>query len=298
LATRNPLAAAQPGQEDASAFESAASRLSQAQFEVFRELADRHAGIALPDYKRSMVHRRLSKRMKALGLADFSAYAELLADAAADGEIEFFVNALTTNKTDFYREGHHFDHLAAVALANLRKFLDRDGSRRLRFWSAGCSTGQEPYSIAMTLLSAFGDLARWDAKILATDIDTDVLEIGRKGVYPEEEVSRIPPAVRQRYVNPAPGEKDRFVVCREARSLVTFNPLNLHAIWPMKGKFDVVFCRNVIIYFDKPTQRTLFDRLANHMQEGGYLYIGHSETLYKVSERFQPVGQNIYQRIM
>ncbi len=295
---QNPLAEARPGHEDANAFGSGSPLLSQAQFEIFRELADRHAGIALPEYKRSMAHRRLAKRMKALGVADFSAYADLLVDAAADSEIEFFVNALTTNKTDFYREGHHFDHLATVALANLRKPLDRDGSRRLRFWSAGCSTGQEPYSIALTLLNTFSDLGRWDAKILATDIDTDVLEIGRKGIYPEEEVSHIPPAIRARYVNPMPGEKERFGVCREARSLVTFNPLNLHAAWPMKGKFDVVFCRNVIIYFDKPTQRTLFDRFASHMHDGGYLYIGHSETLYKVSERFEPVGQNIYQRVM
>ena len=298
MPTPGTLAAPNPADEGAATFAPGTPRLAPAQFDIFRRLAGKHAGIALPDYKRSMVHRRLAKRLKALGIADFCEYADLLLGAASESEIEFFVNALTTNKTDFYREGHHFDHLATVALADLRKRLDREGSRRLRLWSAGCSTGQEPYSIALTLLDVLSDIARWDARILATDIDTDVLEIGRKGIYPEEEVARIPAALRARHLKPVAGERELFGVSREARSLVTFNPLNLHAAWPMKGKFDVIFCRNVIIYFDKPAQRLLFDRFANLMRDGGYLYIGHSESLYKVSERFRPAGQNIYQRVM
>lgn len=271
--------------------------MSQAQFDLFRALAMTHAGITLPDYKRNMVYRRVSKRLHALRMRDFCQYADLLKGPHGVAEIEFFVNALTTNKTEFFREGHHFEHLTAQVLPTLRKQCDREGNRKLRIWSAGCSSGQEPYSIAITLAEAFSDISRWDARILATDIDTDMVEAGSAGIYPWTEIRTIPSLQRQKYVDALRGNDEAGRMSSALRSLITFNPLNLHGSWPMKGKFDVIFCRNVIIYFDKPAQSRLFDRFANQMRDGGYLYIGHSESLYKVTERFRPVGQSIYQKV-
>ena len=270
-----------------------APRMADRQFDYFRTLAKEQAGITLADYKRNMVYRRVSKRLTALGLADFESYETLLSGPEGAEEIEFFVNALTTNKTEFFRESHHFEHLASVVLPNVIK--RQETSRRLRLWSAGCSSGQEPYSIAMTLAETVPDMARWDVKILATDIDTDILELGRRGIYPAAEIQEIAVQLRQNYVEAQAGDSGRM--SHSLRSLITFNQLNLHGPWPMQRKFDVIFCRNVIIYFDKPSQCQLFDRFANLLSDGGYLYIGHSESLYKVTERFRSIGQSIYQRI-
>jgi chemotaxis protein methyltransferase CheR len=270
-----------------------APRMSDRQFDFFRDLAKAQAGITLPDYKRNMVYRRISKRLVALDLKDFGSYEELLSAPDGEAEIEFFVNALTTNKTEFFRESHHFEHLASVVLPSVVR--RQETSRKMRIWSAGCSSGQEPYSIAMTLAESLPDLARWDAKILATDIDTDILEQGRKGSYPATEIHEIPPLLRQKYIEAQADESGRMSYA--LRSLITFNQLNLHGAWPMQRKFEVIFCRNVIIYFDKPSQCRLFDRFANLLNDGGYLYIGHSESLYKVTERFRSIGQSIYQRI-
>jgi chemotaxis protein methyltransferase CheR len=272
--------------------------MSDVQFDFFRDLAKAHAGITLPDYKRNMVYRRVSKRLMKLGLKDFSVYRDMLSGPRAAEELVFFINALTTNKTEFFRENHHFEHLSSIALPGLKNQMEKNSERRLRIWSAGCSSGQEPYSIAMTLSESFTDLARWDAKILATDIDTDMVELGREGIYPSTEILSIPLRLRQKYVDPVLGDDQSGRMNFGQRSLITFNRLNLHGQWPLKGRFDVIFCRNVIIYFDKPDQCRLFDRYANLLRDGGYLYIGHSESLYKVTERFRPIGQSIYQKIM
>jgi chemotaxis protein methyltransferase CheR len=274
-----------------------APRMSDAQFDFFRSLANAHAGITLPDYKRNMVYRRVSKRLMALNMPDFATYQDLLSSPRGQDEIEFFVNALTTNKTEFFRENHHFEHLASVALPRLHGTRNIEGRRKLRIWSAGCSTGQEPYSIAMTVFESEIDPARWDVKILATDIDTDVLEIGYSGVFPASEIQSIPLRLRQEYVDLPEQENGIGRMAYGLRSLTIFNQLNLHGPWPMKAKFDIIFCRNVIIYFDKPSQRQLFDRFADQLSEGGYLYIGHSESLFKVTERFRSIGQSIYQKI-
>jgi chemotaxis protein methyltransferase CheR len=271
--------------------------MSDAQFDFFRGLAKTHAGITLPDYKRNMVYRRVSKRLMKLGLKDFSVYRDVLTGPGATEELVFFINALTTNKTEFFRENHHFEHLSSVALPGLKNQMEKNSDRRLRIWSAGCSSGQEPYSIAMILSESFTDLARWDTKILATDIDTDMVEVGRQGIYPGTEVFSIPTKLRKKYVDPVFGDDQSGRMNYNLRSLITFNHLNLHGPWPLKGRFDAIFCRNVIIYFDKPDQVKLFDRYANLLRDGGYLYIGHSESLYKVTERFRPIGQSIYQKI-
>ncbi|MGH6908423.1 MAG: CheR family methyltransferase, partial [Aestuariivirga sp.] len=257
--------------------------------------AKHHAGISLPGHKRNMVYRRVSKRLAALGLKDFGDYRALLLGPNAGAELQHFVNALTTNKTEFFRESHHFDHLLATVLPWLRKRAH--GNPKLRIWSAGCSSGQEPYSIAMTLCGALADMSRWDAKILGTDIDTDMIERGRPGAYSHAEMLSLPGKFLSRYIEPVAGPGGRGRLAEAVRSLVTFNQLNLHGPWPMKAKFDAIFCRNVIIYFDAVDQSRLFNRFADHLHEGGYVYIGHSESLYRVTERFQPLGQSIYQRI-
>jgi chemotaxis protein methyltransferase CheR len=277
--------------------QSGVSPLTMAQFAVFKQMAMRHAGIMLPDYKRNMVYRRLGKRLAALGLSDFDDYVPVLTGPDNGSEIQNFINALTTNKTEFFRESHHFEHLRAVGLQDWRMRSSVTGNPRLRLWSAGCSSGQEPYSIAMTLLDILPDAPRRDIRILATDIDTEMTERGRAAVYPMDEIELLSAAHRQKYVEYPAQDRDVARFSKDVRSLINFNALNLHDVWPMKGHFDIIFCRNVIIYFDKPTQARLFDRFASQMVDGGYLYIGHSETLYKVCDRFEPVGQSIYRKI-
>ena len=275
----------------------AAPPISEKEFDHIRSLAMAHAGIAIADYKRSMVYRRVSKRLRALGMATVGQYCSFLNSDAGPGEIQSLVNALTTNKTEFFRERHHFDHLTSTALPALLHRLERNGSHRLRLWSAGCSSGQEPYSLAMTLIGSVQNLQRWDARILATDIDTDILAKAHGGLFSADEIEMIPEALRRKFLVKCSGERTQFRIHETARSLISFLPLNLHESWPMRGPFDIIFCRNVVIYFDKPTQCRLFDRFADILEPDGYLYVGHSESLYKVSERFRSIGQSVYQKI-
>jgi chemotaxis protein methyltransferase CheR len=274
---------------------SAEAHISDCDFQLIRQLASAHAGIAIPEYKRHMVCRRLGKRLRSLRLPDVAAYCAYLRSDAPAGEIQELINALTTNKTEFFRESHHFDHLETHALPSVMSALQRDRSRRLRLWSAGCSSGEEPYSAAMVLHSGIPEISKWDARILATDIDTEIVDKARAANYDESEIAAIPPVFRKKYLEHVGNGKYR--VCASARSLVTFSALNLHDEWPMRGPFDIVFCRNVVIYFDKINQCRLFDRFAEIMRLGAYLYVGHSESLYKVSNRFELVGQSIYKRI-
>jgi chemotaxis protein methyltransferase CheR len=269
--------------------------LSLANFDYFRGQAMRLAGITLPDYKRSMVQRRLSKRLAALRLPDFESYIALLEGEGAAAEMQAFINALTTNKTEFFREPHHFEHLRRVTLPEHRMRSATTGNRRFRVWSAGCSSGQEPWTIAITIAETLPDWTQRDLRVLATDIDTDMTRVAHEGVYAVGDVEGVPATSLRQYFEPL--DRGSLRIGDELRPMVRFNQLNLHNDWPMTGLFDVVFCRNVIIYFDKPTQTRLFDRFAAQMHMGGYLYIGHSETLYKVSERFEPVGQSIYRKV-
>ncbi len=270
--------------------------LSLRNFNVIRKLALEKAGITLADHKRNMVYRRLTRRVASLGFADFDDYCALLSGPEGEGEMQHMINALTTNKTDFFRENHHFDHLAATAIPAMMN-SGAAQAKRLRIWSAGCSSGQEPYSIAMTLLRAVPDLDRFDARILATDIDTEILARAERGIYAAHELAAIPHGLRNVFFQAAPGHPNQFRALAALRGLVAFRPLNLHNAWPMKGPFDAVFCRNVVIYFDKTAQTRLFDRFANILVPGGFLYIGHSESLFRVTERFRAIGQSIYRKI-
>lgn len=264
-------------------------------FALVRRLLADHAGIALAEAKRDMVYSRLVRRLRALKLTRFRDYLDLLNGGDAP-EFVNFVNALTTNLTSFFREPHHFDFLKKRVIANLCQA--RAESRRLRIWSAGCSTGEEPYSLAMTLLENMPNLSGWDVRILATDLDSNVLAAASAGVYGEDRVKNIPSEYLQRYFLRGRGANAGHVkASEELKSLITFKQLNLMEAWPMRGMFDVIFCRNVVIYFDKPTQTKLFARYADTLADDGYLFIGHSETLYKITDRFKLIGTTIYEKV-
>ncbi len=248
--------------------------------EDFRRVAEilyADAGISLAQSKATLVYSRLAKRLRALGLESFRDSCALVSEAEGLDERQEMLAALTTNVTRFFREPHHFDHLRTKVMPRLVETARAGG--RVRLWSAGCSTGPEPYSMAMTLLEALPEAVDLDVRILATDIDPKVVATARAGLYTEEALSSAPLDARRRWFRPAKGSGEaRWRVAETLQSLVTFKELNLVAPpWPMKGRFDAIFCRNVMIYFDEPTQRGLVSNLVERLHPGGRLYIGHSE---------------------
>lgn len=271
-------------------------RFESSDFQFLADLIRQRVGIVLGPNKENMVYGRLARRLRALGMSDFREYCDLVASPEGSAELLDFINALTTNLTRFFREKHHFHHLSQVALARKIQGTLGGGARRLRIWSAACSTGEEPYSAGMVVLSAIPDIERWDARILATDIDTNVLAKCRKGVYEAQKIESIPEPLRRRFVLPTDAEGRYARMSDDLRSLIVFKKLNLLERWPMKGPFDVIFCRNVVIYFDKPTQRRLFERFADLLADDGFLYIGHAENLFNVTDRFKLIGQTIYRK--
>ncbi|HUO95525.1 MAG TPA: protein-glutamate O-methyltransferase CheR [Steroidobacteraceae bacterium] len=267
-------------------------QLSDREFDEIRRLVREHTGIALADSKRELVYSRLVRRLRRLSLATFAEYLALLA-RGEPAELEEFTNAITTNLTSFFREGHHFEFLADTVLPALER--RNAASRRLRIWSAGCSTGEEPYSIAVALQEAMGRFRGWDIKILATDLDSNVVAHAQTGEYREDRFEKVSAARRERYFPQLrPGV---FGAAPSLKSLITFRQLNLMHAWPFRGPFDVIFCRNVVIYFDKQTQRELFDRMADLQRNDDHLFIGHSESLFKVSDRYQLIGKTIYRKV-
>ena len=268
--------------------------LSDREFARVKARAYEVAGISLSDAKRTLVVSRLSRIVRALKLTSFDDYIDYLERRGSGEDAQDFINALTTNLTRFFREDHHFDHLQNYVGELIEHNRAEPRARpRLRLWSAGCSTGQEPYTIALSLLAAFPELQRWDFRILATDIDTNVIAKAALGIYPESELSGLSPARARLFEQTGDGN---IRIPAAARSLIAFKPLNLMApSWPMRGPFDAIFCRNVAIYFDKPTQGALFSRLGELLTPGGYMYIGHSENLGTGAQRFRLVGKTIYQ---
>jgi len=267
---------------DANAITSLTLRLrefefSDEDFEALRLLVKEVTGIALSDQKRELVYGRLARRLRALNLRTFREYRELL--ATDSDEVVQFCNAITTNLTAFFREPHHFEHLKTHVLPDL---LDR--ARRgapLRIWSAGCSTGEEPYSIALTILSMMGDAPRFDVKILATDINKRVLTHAHQGIYDEAALGPVSRQQRAAWFVPAAdinGEKT-WSVGKELRALVAFRELNLKADWPMRQAYQAVFCRNVVIYFEEHIRNRIWDGIATLLTPQGWLYIGHSERI-------------------
>jgi chemotaxis protein methyltransferase CheR len=268
-------------------------QLSAAEFNRIRELVREHTGIALSDAKRQLVYGRLSRRLRALRLADFSEYIELL-ERGEPAELEEFTNAVTTNLTSFFREPHHFEYLAREFLPKL--VANASATRRLRLWCCAASTGEEPYSIAMVLREAQSLLSGWDMKLLATDLDSNVLATGSAGVYGADRFQSMTQARLKKFFDEVDGAGKRYSATDELRDLISFKQLNLMHEWPMRGPFDAIFCRNVIIYFDKATQRALFERMSKLQRPGDFLFLGHSESLYRVSEKYDLIGKTIYRR--
>ena len=268
--------------------------LSDKEFALVKKRLLEVAGISLSDAKRTLVISRLSKVIRNLSFDSFTQYLEFLhSGKATQKDEQDFVNALTTNLTRFYREDHHFAHLEKYVkeLIISKPRISENGKPRLRIWSAGCSSGQEPYTISMCLLSKYPELKRWDFKILATDIDTEVLKKASNGVYPESELAGLSKERAAIFERPGDGT---IRIPPHMRGIITFKPLNLFDPWPIRGPFDAIFCRNVAIYFDKPTQNQLFARLGEVLAENGYLYIGHSENVGRENVQFSLVGKTIY----
>jgi chemotaxis protein methyltransferase CheR len=262
-------------------------RYTRDDFQRVRRMIHDRAGIALAEGKAEMVYSRLAKRVRALGAGTFDAYLGMLEDPDHT-EWEHFVNALTTNQTDFFREAHHFPILAQHALSL---------KREVRVWSAASSTGEEPYSIAIALCEAFGTFDP-PVRILATDLDSKVLATGREGVYPMERVAAVEPDRLKRFFLRGKGTRAGYTRVRdEVRELVDFRPINLReASWDVEGPFDAIFCRNVLIYFDKPTQRAVLERLSRRLAPDGLYFAGHSESLLHASDLFAPRGRTVYRR--
>lgn len=266
-------------------------------FAFIRQLAKKNTGIELSDHKREMIYSRIVRRIRSLKLDSFKAYCDYL-ENNTDAELTDFVNAITTNLTAFFRESHHFDFLAKTVFPEIMEKHRTD--KRIRIWSAGCSTGEEPYSLAITLHQALGGARGWNAKILATDLDSNVVAHGKAGVYGRDRFSGLDSKIVNKFFAPCQHEdrlEQAFMAGDQIKQYITFNRLNLLGEWPMKGKFDVIFCRNVVIYFSKDTQRVLFDRYANALNPNGYLFIGHSESLHGVSTRFESLGKTIYRKV-
>jgi len=269
--------------------------LSDREFNRVKARVYQEAGISLSEAKRTLVVSRLGKLVRTLRLTSFDAYLDYLERQGTAADAQEFINALTTNLTRFWREDHHFEHLESYVrqLMAQRPRLGANGRPKLRIWSAGCSTGQEPYTIALSLLSAFPELKRWDFRILATDIDTNVVAKAAGGVYPEAELNGLSRERASLFERAGAGQVQ---IPLAARELIAFKPLNLmNNPWPMKGPFDAVFCRNVAIYFDKKTQGELFARLGAILVPDGFLYIGHSENLGAGSANFRLLGKTTYQ---
>ncbi len=258
---------------------------SQHDFKAVQRLIYEHAGIRLSDAKHDMVYSRIIRRLRATGLSSFSQYLTLIESDA--GEWESFVNSLTTNLTAFFREEYHFPILAEL--------LRRKAGRPIRIWCSAASTGEEPYSLAMTALDVLGGQAD-KVEIIATDIDTSVLARAEAGVYAAERIEKIEPRY-QRYFLRGTGSRSGFVrVKPEVQQLVSFRQLNLLSPdWPLEGEFDALFCRNVLIYFDKDTQRRVLERFVPYMTPDALLFVGHSESLLHLGDLFRLRGKTVYE---
>ena len=268
--------------------------LGDAEFEFIRHVVGENAGIVLGPNKRQLVQGRLARRLRELRFLSYQEYCEHLRSSGPE-ELVGLINALTTNVTAFFRENHHFEALAEYMLPEAMR--RNAGSRRIRIWSAGCSTGEEPYCAAMTAAGVVPPIG-WDCKILATDIDSNVIAFGQRGVYPLDRVASLPTErLRSCFQKGTGAEVGNVIVKAQLRAAVTFRVLNLLQPWPMHGPFDVIFCRNVMIYFDQATRERLVNRFAGILAPGGYLCIGHAESLHNVDTPLRAVGKTIYRRI-
>jgi chemotaxis protein methyltransferase CheR len=270
--------------------------LTDHEFDKFKELIHRISGIYLSEQKKKLVVARLSRRLRALNLDTFTQYYHYLTDNP-DGaaEIVNLINRITTNKTDFFREMHHFDFLQNEILPAMIAKGEASGNRRVRIWSAGCSSGEEPYSIAIILSEAFKNHRGWDIKILATDLDTEVLQRASHGHYATQTLIPVPSEYLAKYFVRA---TDGYIVSDTLKYMVSFRKLNfMDAAFPMKNPFDIIFCRNVIIYFDQSTKTELMNKFHAYLKPQGLIFIGHSESLMSMKDQFKYIKHTVYQKV-
>ena len=264
-------------------------------FSTISEMLFAETGIYMPDGKKMLMYSRLTKRLRKLNLRSFDEYIALVSSGAGVDERKNMITALTTNVTRFFREPHHFEHFNHKLLPEMINRARK--GEKIRIWSSACSNGQEPYSIAMAILDQFPNAADWDFKILASDIDTNMLAEARNGVYDEHYLSLVPKTYKTKFFEKLPDAGDKWRVVDDVRKLISFKELNLMSNWPMKGGFDLIFCRNVVIYFQMETQIKLWKRFLDVTNPGGWLYVGHSERVAgPAADDYISQGATIYQK--
>jgi chemotaxis protein methyltransferase CheR len=266
--------------------------ISTDEFERFRKLIYDESGITLSDQKRTLLVSRLSRRLRDLGLSTFSEYYDRVMEDATRDEFTWMLDLISTNKTDFFRESNHFDFLRDRILPEL------EDVKRIRIWSSACSTGEEPYTIAITLYEGVQDPAQWEFKILASDLSTRVLAKAATGIYETDRVKNIPEDVVRRHFLRGRGDRAGFVKVKpHLAAIIRFRRLNLmDDHYPIKNPLDLIFCRNVMIYFDRPTQEQLVNKFHRYLKPGGYLFIGHSESLQWIRHPFRSLAPTIYRK--
>jgi chemotaxis protein methyltransferase CheR len=260
------------------------------EFELFRTLIYDESGISLSDQKRTLLVSRLSKRLQDLGIKTFSEYYKMITEDATREEFTQLLDRISTNKTDFFREPQHFEFLRTTILPELAE------TRHIRIWSSACSTGEEPYTIAMTLCESVQNAGQWDCKILASDLSTRVLAKAASGVYDQDRFGDVPPDVlRRHFLRGRGGSAGSYKVKPHLAAMIQFRRVNLmEERFPIVTPLDLIFCRNVMIYFDRPTQETLVNKFYDYLKPGGHLFIGHSESLQWVKHPFRTVAPTIY----
>ena len=273
------------------------ARISDEDFELFSRLVYEKSGISLNLSKKEMLCSRLARIMRSRGFRSFSNYYEVVAADPTGEEGRALVSAISTNLTYFYREPAHFHYLENILIQSWIAENISGKRRRLRLWSAGCSTGEEPYSLAMSLHRCIPDLSEWDVRILAVDISRRVIETARTGRYDREKLSTVAPALKSRYLRDVQGSDGAVTVDGCLRDMVAFRELNLvQPVYPFAGSFDLILCRNVMIYFDRAMQERLLDNLTRHLHPGGVLFVGHVEVLDGLRHAFKFIAPGIYRK--
>ncbi|MDD2852309.1 MAG: protein-glutamate O-methyltransferase CheR [Desulfuromonadaceae bacterium] len=271
--------------------------LSDREFNRFSALIYETAGIKMPPAKKIMLEARLQKRLKALGIGSFEEYGDYVFDARGKSELVHLIDVVTTNKTDFFREPAHFDYLVKSAIPSLIESRDAGTGAPFRIWSAGCSTGEEPYTMSMVLSEFAESRPGFRSSILATDISTDVLAKAHKGIYADDRVDGIPLHMKKKHLLKSKDKNKSLVrIGPHLRSMVQFRRLNFMEEFGMHEQMDVIFCRNVVIYFDKPTQERLMNKFCKQLVKGGYLFLGHSESINGLDVPLKPVASTVYRK--
>jgi chemotaxis protein methyltransferase CheR len=272
--------------------------LSDRLFGQFSELVYRECGINLHDGKKSLLQARLNKRLRITGFTSYESYFEYLTSGESREELVHFLDCISTNLTYFFREPQHFEFLNKM-IPEMLAAKQKERDQRIRVWSAGCSTGEEPYSLGMGVLQHLKDPDRYDFKILATDISSRVLDVAKAGIYPSEKLQRVHPDLRKQFFKKPTGNgssADSFEVVPLLKNIVKFARLNLNESYPFKGPFDFIFCRNVMIYFDKKTQELLIQKMSQYLVAGGYLFVGHSESLMGLNHSMKYICPAVYRK--